>query len=435
MLQRQHPLWLLILAVAACDSEVARTPKAEEQPRPPTPPGSPLVQVEVLGPRDEPVEAFDVLVHTFSGELRSRYLSKLTRLDVEAEPGDFISVIWYSEEAESPAWRLESARITSDVDRVRFQVGTPTPTTNPNAPIRLEVAQALVPGVDRYAVHADCADRGWQLDSVYLELDDYVGCPSSPSSLVVGMGRDENLRLLTFDAKAVPHVPEATATILFPSTPVQRETNDLTVSAAPEWSSASLFDGSVQWKEPRQSYSELIDGLPADALVLPATLSIDMPLLPIGETAAVFGALLLDPPEGEPFCHVASLSMAHTRTWDLTRLRRAVLSADYASVRMLPPRDDGSFHETGDAISISLDGARMWIPVPEGTYDVPLPVLQMPDDLPQTFGPLYIGHFGAHHLDGLYEDGYAEYLARGIGQTRSTQIEGEQLLSQSCAGP
>jgi hypothetical protein len=429
MLQRQHWLWLLTIAVAACDAEVVRTPDATEPAEPPAPRG-PLVQVEVLGPLDEPVEAIDVLVHATTGEQRSRYVSNLHRLDVEAEPGDFISIVWYSDVAEDESWRLESARVTANVSQIRFHVGTRTPTTNPNAPIRLEVAQALVPGVDMYAVHADCAGLKWQLDSVSLEIADYTGCASSPTSLVVGMGRDEKERLLTFDADGVRHLPGVTKTILFPSTPVQRETIELTLSAASAWS-ASLFDGGVHWKEPRQSYLELIDGLPAEAPALPLTLSIDLPVLPIGETAASFAAVL-DAPEGEPFCHDAGLTMAHTRTWNVTGLRRAVLSDDRTSVRMLPPGDDGTFQATGDAIRVTLDGARIWIPVPAGTYDIPLPVLQMPEDLPQSFGPVYLRHPGAYHLDGLYEDDYAEYLARGVGEPR--MVEGEQLLSESCAG-
>ncbi len=424
---------LLLLALVACDSEVVRTPQGEGGSAGAPPSSAPTVLVHVVGQRGEAREAIDVLVHTEAGELRTREVSLRDGLHVEAHPGDYVSALWESQDVESGPWRLETVRVTEDVAQVRFYIGSALPPTNPNPAIRVEVGQALLPGADAYAVGLACGGgSGWQSEPASFEVDGYTGCSFSPSSSVVGLARDENQRLLAFDAVEITHVPDAVATVLFPSTPIERRTVDLEIATMAGWSLGTVLGGIV-WRQPAHAYDEAIDGLPAYGVTLPLPLKLDLPTLPLGD---VVGSLTvwLDGPGSDAVCHEASLSIAESATWIPTRLRRVLLAEDESSYVMVAADPSGAFEESGDGLAIELDGARLWAPVPEGTESQPVPHLQIPGDLPQVFGSVYLGGRGVVHHDRFDVEGYAAYVANGVGETTYARLRGEQLRTSACAG-
>ncbi len=427
------PLSLAVLG--ACDSQVL-----ERSPRPDGDGGAgaggaaPVARVEVVGPFGEPVPGVAVLVHDPAGALRARYASAANALEVPAFDGDFVSVVGWEED--SFTWRMDTVLVTASARRPRFYRRTPLPDPNPNAPIRLEIAQALAPGVHEYIASGACGGGSfWQPEPVSLVVEGYQGCGYLPSSTIVGMGRGADKRLMTFDYVDVPHGAAAEATVLFPSTPVERVGAQVTIDWPPSVTIAEVAAG-IRWDHWGHTYIEELDGVPAFAPAAPFGIASTMPEIGVGTTRVHASASI---GELEDLYHYeASLLSPGAALWNPARLRAATPDDEAGAYRMAPPAF-GAFTETGDALAIQMTFDKslhvLWLPVPDDVEPHVIPMLEIPAELGDGTFPLDPSRgFRLTHDDRFDDASYADYLDTGVGAVDHLRLAGESLEPREAAG-
>ncbi len=424
------------LWVAACDSDVTttRSPADEGDGGSGGTNDLPITLVEVVGSNGEAFGGVEVLVHDPTGSLLSRHLSTEQPLQLPTSDGNFVSAVWWDDGLFE--WRMDTVVVTTSARSFRFHRRTPVLETNPNAPIRLEVAQAIAPGVDEYIAGGPCGgSSGWQPDPVSLVIEDYRGCGDWPTSTIAGMGRDSDQRLLTFDHVEVPHGGSQVATILFPSTPVERIPTEVIVSW-PEGRRVNHLGGGFEWHHRGSAYLETFDDLPLYDPPSPSTITFTVPSLPIGDARTILGA---DIGGGDdPFRQHVRLLGAPAGTWNPKRLRTASFDAEAATFEMAS-HGPSEFTETGDALLIEIGGPEhthvFCVPVPADTATHAIPELEMPADFGDTFSREdHRFGFGLDHDDRFEAEGYATYVRSGVGAVDHLLIRGERLTPQAGNG-
>lgn len=421
---RRRLLAGIVLLCWGCGSDVIRSPGDGEGGEAPS---APTLTVEVVRITGEPLGELDILVHDESGSLRSRHVSSLDGLAVAAAPGDMVSVIWRHVTIDGP-WRLDAIRVTEEMERARFILHAP-PSTSDNPPIRLTVTQASASALTRYSVLAECLPAVSSENlPVTLENDAYVGCPSSPTSFVYGMGYGAD-RLQAFDYAEVSHVPDGSAAITFPTTSVGSRAIDITV-AAPSYPSVHYLEGSTVWSHRGwRGHNANVPGLPIELVPAPLTIPVELPTLPIGTVAAELRLVDMD------VCTFSTATQSATTTWNPVRLRIPLLDETGSSYRIGEARPERGMVDVGDAVTVRAAGRRFHLPAPTSSEKQALPALEIPPDLPQTFEDDggAAGRPQIVHDDRAEDDGYVAYVERGVGDMGGFVFSGESRTSEPCA--
>ncbi|NUO54447.1 MAG: hypothetical protein HOV80_36855 [Polyangiaceae bacterium] len=436
MPQRSVPVLSLLAFCAGC-SDVARVPRDGKGEGGGTEPAQGNVSVSVVD-RGIPIAGLDILVHGPAGELRGRYVSEARALDVQAEPGGSVAVVWQDPDWEGGdiGWNLFSVRVVPGMPVITISIATRLADAPLNPPIQIEATLAEPKGIAERSLWLPCGVGGHVPRGGAFVENDYRGCPWSSQSVVVATGYDSAGRLSTFDQAVVTHDGSTTVSLQFPMTPI--EVGQAAVDIV--WSSVdvSYLQGGAWWSVDEGFYHQP-EAIPIAMSNPQAPTTVAFPVLQSAKSAthvSLFAAW-----NGAPNTCSEGARLRATanedRTWRLDRLAQPTIDDESETWGL---SDSG---DRGDALVIDRrqrTSRLRWIePAPTTLSQTPLVIPELPADLFDRFNSNSDPSFEIYVEDRDDTEGYAAYVADGAGEPRliddgKMRERGETRGRDTCKG-
>lgn len=375
---------------------------------------------------EQRVDGLVVIVNAADGALLSEHTTSAEPIEVAAEPGDSVALVWKDPSASgNQGWNLDSVRVVEGMTDMRFEVVAPYTPSPTNAPVRIEADIPSFNGVEMWSIRLSCQLPVEVEAGQRFTFDDFVGCPNEPESEIVLMGVDADYRPVSFEHATFAH-DEDTVRLQFRGAEVHDESATVELvwqDVSFEWISVGsycLHGSHFCYRPDPPTYVEATS---------PVVLEFSRPQLPLGTTLLSVSGDHHD--DGDCSTSELHAALVDGQTYDLERL--ASPRSSFSDRRW----SLSATGERGDAVVIDFgfrDHRFRWIePPPASSEPQAIVAPTLPADLAELFEgeDTELDFPEIRHDDRAAVTGYRDYVADGVGE-RNQQVPLERASVTTC---